>query len=106
MSALTEARRAELIAYLREDSLSPADSILLEQLYQSAVAYLVAGGVREPTEPGRKASYDLCVNYMVADVWDRRSRTFMGAVTENPVFRSLLNQLKLSEPVPESGTEG
>lgn len=106
MAALTDQRRAELVSYLREDSLAPEDNILLEQMYQSAVAYLAAGGVREPTEASRKASYDLCVNYLVADVWDHRSRTFVGAVAVNPAFRSLLNQLKLSEPVPDSGTGG
>ena len=57
-------------------------------------------GVSEPAEgTARRAQYDLCVNYLVLDSWDRRDASFVGAASsENPAFRRLLNQMKLTEP--------
>nr|DAZ03097.1 MAG TPA: hypothetical protein [Caudoviricetes sp.] len=106
MAALTDERRAELAAYCRRDELSPDDELLLTQTYLSAAAYMDAAGVSEPADSGRKATYDLCVNYLVADAMDRRAREVSGSSAENRSFRLLLNQLKQSEPVPESGTGG
>lgn len=106
MTALTDERRAELAAYCRRDELSPDDELLLTQTYLSAVAYMDVAGVSEPADSGRKATYDLCVNYLVADAMDRRAREVSGSSAENRTFRLLLNQLKQSEPVPESGTGG
>lgn len=106
MAALTDERRAELAAYCRRDELSPDDELLLTQTYLSAAAYMDAAGVSEPSDSGRKAAYDLCVNYLVADAMDRRAREVSGTFTENRSFRLLLNQLKQSEPVPDSGTGG
>ena len=106
MTALTDERRAELAAYCRRDELSPDDELLLTQAYLSAVAYMDAAGVSEPADSGRKAAYDLCVNYLVADAMDRRAREVSGAFAENRSFRLLMNQLKQSEPVPDSGTGG
>ena len=38
-------------------------------------------------------------------MYDRRDVSFAGTVTaDNPAFRRLVNQLKLSEPVSNSGT--
>lgn len=73
MAALTDERRAELAAYCRRDELSPDDELLLTQTYLSAAAYMDAAGVSEPADSGRKATYDLCVNYLVADAMDRRA---------------------------------
>lgn len=106
MTALTDERRAELAAYCRMDELSPDDELLLTQAYLSAAAYMDAAGVSEPADSGRKAAYDLCVNYLVADAMDRRAREVSGACSENRSFRRLMNQLKQSEPVPDSGTGG
>ena len=106
MAALTDERRAELAAYCRRDELSPDDELLLTQTYLSAAAYMDAAGVSEPADSGRKATYDLCVNYLVADAMDRRAWEVSGSSAENRSFRLLLNQLKQSEPVPESGTGG
>lgn len=106
MAALTDERRAELAAYCRRDELSPDDELLLTQTYLSAAAYMDAAGVSEPADSGRKATYDLCVNYLVADAMDRRAREVSGSSAENRSFRLLLNQLKQSEPVPELGTGG
>lgn len=47
----------------------------------------------------RAAQYDLCVNYLVLDAWERREVTITGTITaDNPAFRRLINQLKLTEP--------
>lgn len=93
-----------MLTYCRLDELSPQEEILLEGFYQAAVGYMTEAGIAEP-DPGtpRRAQYDLCVNAMVLDDWDRRG-TFSEArsghtMTENRSFRLTINQLKLSEPV-------
>ena len=103
---LTEERKAELMAYCRIDALEAGEYSLLNTLYESAVAYMEQAGVSEP-EAGtsRRSQYDLCINYLVLDGYDRRDVTITGTiVSENPAFRRLINQLKLTEPVPNSGT--
>ena len=37
-------------------------------------------------------------------MYDRREGTVDGTVSENPVYRQMLNQLKMSNPVPDLGT--
>lgn len=101
--ALTGERRASLLAYCRiePEELTEEDSVLLEIMFESAVGYLAGAGVSAPA-PGTKraAQYDLCVNALVLEAWDRRSISLAGTVvSENPVFRQTLNQLKLTEPV-------
>ena len=106
MAELTDARRKSLLAYCRIDAAEADGSDLPQTLYDSAQGYMEQAGVSEP-EVGtqRRAQYDLCVNYLVLDGWDRRDMTLDGSnVSENPAFRRMLNQLKLTEPVPESGT--
>ena len=104
--ALTDERRAALAAYCHVDE----DDALLEPLYDAAAGYLDTAGVRAPEEgTPRAAQYALCLNYLVLDMYDRRDVSVVGTVvTDNPAFRRLLNQLKLSEPVSDSdtGTEG
>lgn len=105
MAELTEVRQAELMAYCRIDELGPGEDTLLAALYSSAVGYLSQAGISEPAAgTDRRCQYDLCVNYLVLDGYDRREVTVSGSVAANPVFRQLLNQLKFTEPVPESGT--
>lgn len=106
MAELTEVRRAELMAYCRIDELGPGEDALLAALYSSAVGYMTQAGVSEPAAgTDRRCQYDLCVNYLVLDGYDRREVTITGTiVAANPVFRQMLNQLKFTEPVPESGT--
>lgn len=106
MADVSVTRLAELAAYCRMDDPSPDDEALLRQLYLSAVDQMSVAGISEPTSQGRKASYDLCINYLVADAMDRRAREVSGTRAENRSFRLLLNQLKQSEPVPDSGTGG
>ena len=109
MSELTEARRESLLAYCRINMLEPEEEVLFASLYHSAVSYMEQAGVSEPAEgTARRAQYDLCVNYLVLDSYDRRDISFMGAsAAENPAFRRMLNQLKLTEPdVSNSDTSG
>ena len=98
--ALSEARRASLLAYCRIEEPTAEELLTLEGLYDAAVGYLEQAGVSEPEEgTPRRAQYDLCVNYIVLDAMDRRERTITGAiVAANPAFRHLINQLKLTEP--------
>ena len=68
--------------------------------HDAAVGYLEQAGVSEPEEgTPRRAQYDLCVNFMVLRDFDLREATITGTiVNDNPAFRRLLTQLKLTEP--------
>ena len=102
---MDEARRETLMAYCRIDELAPGEDMILEDMYLDAVSYLADAGVTEPEEAGRKARYDMLVNAMVLDAWDNRGTQMAVAQTvENPAFRRKLNQMKLTQPVPISGT--
>lgn len=98
--ALPEARKAGLMAFCRLDELSAEEEELLGVLYDAAVGYMSTAGVGEPPEgTPRRAQYDLCVNYLVLDSWDRRDVSFVGSSsTENGAFQRRMNQLKLTEP--------
>lgn len=101
--ALAEARKAALMAYCRIDEVTEDDIALLQSLYNDAVAYMGGAGVSVPKSgTDREAQYDQCVNALVLDAWDHRGTQTAGqALVENPAFRRRLNQLKLTEPVPE-----
>lgn len=92
------------MAYCRIDELLPEDEPVLEEMYQAALSYMEEAGVSEP-ENGtpRRAKYNLCVNALVLDDWDRRGTMDAGKstyqITENKSFRKRLNQLKLTEPL-------
>ncbi len=77
--ALPEERKAGLLGYCRIDELTPGEEDLLDALYDAAAGYMTQAGVREP-EAGtpRRAQYDLCVNYLVLDSWDRRDVSCVG----------------------------
>ena len=99
---LTDDRRKALAEYCRVDD----DDALLSGFFIAATGYMETAGIREP-EIGspRAAQYDLCVNYLVLDMYDRRDVSLAGTVVaDNPAFRRMVNQLKLSEPVSDSGT--
>lgn len=103
--ALTDERLAALVSYCRLDDLSDEDTALLEAFYSAAVDYMTDAGVMPPKEgTGRAAKYDLCVNCMVLDSWNNREMVQSGSFADNPAFRRVLNQLKLTEVVPDSGT--
>lgn len=90
---------ASLLAYCKLTELAddPEVKALIPVLYNAAVGYLDnAGVVQPPPNTPRAAQYDLAVNYMVADGWDRREMSG-GAVSGNQAFQWLVNQLKLTE---------
>ena len=97
---LTEERLAGLLTYCRITDPAPGEEALLEGLYDAAVGYLEQAGVRQPPDgTTRAAQYDLAVNYLVLDAFDRRDISSTGTiVSDNPAFRRLVTQLKLSEP--------
>lgn len=97
---MEEARKTRLVTYCRIDELTPEDEVVLEGMYQDAVAYLAGAGVRVP-EAGtpRSAQFDARVDELVLDAWDNRGTQTAGySLMENPAFRRKLNQLKLTEP--------
>lgn len=98
---LTDERRASLLAYckLTEFGDDPEVMALLEIFFQAAVSYMTQAGVSPPPDgTPRRAQYDLCVNYMTLDMWDRRDVSIVSTmVMDNPVFRRMINQLKLTE---------
>jgi len=105
MAELTDARKAELLAYCRIDALDD-DAVLIPGFYSASVGYMAGAGVSIPQEgTDRRAQYDLCINYLVLDKYERRNMTITGTiVAENPEFVRTKNQLKLTEPVPDLGT--
>lgn len=107
--ALTEERKAALLAYCKLTELAddPEVVALIPAFYEAAVGYMDGAGVTEPKEgTARRAQYDLCVNAMVLDSWEHRDlKEPASQVSENVVFRRMLNQLKLTE-VSNLNTEG
>lgn len=99
---MPEERRLAIMAYCRinEDELEPGEMYLFDAMCEAAVGYMTQAGVSEPAEgTPRRALYDLCVNSLVLDSWDRRDVSFVGtSSSENVVFRQRLNQLKFTEP--------
>lgn len=106
--ALTDERKSSLMAYCRLDELADGEEEQLAMMYHSAVAYLAGAGVSEPAEcTARRAQFDQVVNALVLDAWDNRGSQLVGvSIQDNPAFRRLLNQLKFTEPVSNSGTGG
>lgn len=94
------------MAYCRIDALEEGEDALLQGLYEAAVSYMEQAGISEPEQgTARRAQYELCVNYLVLDGYDRRDVTITGTiVSENPAFRRILTQLKLTEPVSNLDT--
>ena len=106
---LDEARLARLLAYCRIDCSDPEDVETVRGLYAAAVAYLEGAGVAEPPEGDpRRPLYDLAVDFMVLRDYDIRDATLpASSAADNPAFRRMIVQLKLSEPdVSDSDTEG
>lgn len=105
--ALTEERKAALLAYCRIEEPTDEELLTLEALYHAAVGYLEHAGVLEPPDgTTRRAQYDLCVNFMVLRDFDLRDAEVTGTIQDNPAFRRLLTQLKLTEPVSNLDTSG
>lgn len=100
---LTETERAALLAYCRITEPSAEELLVLEGLHSAAEEYMANAGVAKPAEgTSRRALYDLCIHFMVLRDFDLRDATITGTiVNDNPAFRRLLTQLKLTEPVGE-----
>ena len=97
--ALTEERRAGLLAYCRIEEPTEEELLTLETLYDAAVGYLDGAGISLPPEDTpRRAQYDLAVNFMVLRDFDLRDAEVTGTIQDNPAFRRLITQLKLTEP--------
>ena len=76
-----DAVKSRLMAYCRIDALEEGEELLLQGLYEAAVSYMEQAGVSEPEgETPRRAQYDLCVNYLVLDGYDRRDVTITGTI--------------------------
>lgn len=99
---LTKKRKTALMAYchLTELADDPEVQTLIPAMYAAAVGYMEGAGVSSPEEgTPRAAQYDQCVNYLVLDAWERREVSMVATVVaDNPAFRRLINQLKLTEP--------
>lgn len=85
--------------YLHETDFAAA--AMVTACVQGARAYLWQNcGVALPRAgTPRRAQYDLVCHALAADAYDRRSTVITGAaVSANPVFESLKNGLKFTEP--------
>lgn len=97
---MDDARKAALMAYCRIDALEEGEDLLLQGFYDAAVSYMEQAGISEPKEgTTRRAQYDLCVNALVLDAYDRRGTETDGSINDNPALRRMITQLKLTEPV-------
>lgn len=91
----------DIARYCKVDTEDPE----LSGFVATAQANLAGAGVSEPeADTPRFAQYLQAVKYMVLDMYDQREGIVAGTVSDNPAFRGLINQLKITEPVPESGT--
>ena len=101
-STLTSERQASLLAYCKLTELAddPEVVALIQMFYEAAVGYMEDAGVGVPKSgTPRAARYDLVVNRIVLDAWERRETAVVATVVaDNPAFRQMLNQLKLTEP--------
>ena len=100
--SLTPERQAALLAYCKLTELAddPEVQTLIPALYAAAVGYMSSAGVSPPEEgTPRAAQYDLALSYLVLDAWERREASMVATVVaDNPAFRRLMTQLKLTEP--------
>lgn len=93
---------AKRLASLKRYLCAPdeADDEDIKELYADALGYMENAGISIPQEgTTRRAQFDLCVNYLVLDAYDKRVTTITGTiVAENPGFRKRFNQLKQTDP--------
>lgn len=100
---MDEKRKASLMAYCHLEDLDAEESLLLESMYDGAVAYMAGAGVPTPAEDDPwQPTYDLVVNALVNDAWDNRRSTVTGQLFENPVWNRMKNQLKFRAQKAES----
>lgn len=92
--------RRRLATYCRIDEpMRPEDAVLLESIYHAAVGELSVQGVNEPPAGEEyiplRAMYNICIDYLVLNMWDVRAAVVEKAMVENPAFTSKLNRLRL-----------
>lgn len=99
---MDDARLAEVLAYCKLTELAddPEVQTLIPSLYNAAITYLFGAGItRTEVDCPRISLYDLAVNYFVLAAWERRETAMVATVVaDNPYFRWMINQLKLTEP--------
>ena len=92
---------ADIAAYCKVD----ADDAELPGYIDAAEGYLLSGVCSEPKEGTPMAAmYLLCIKALTLEQYDRRGLAVDQAASENRIVRIMINQLKLTEPVPDSGT--
>ncbi len=97
--ALSEARRASLLAYCRIEEPTAEELLTLEGLYDAAVGYMEQAGVSEPDEgTSRRAQYDLCVNFMVLRDFDLREATITARLSMTTRPSGACSPSLLTEP--------
>lgn len=98
---IPEEYKARVLAYCQEPEPDDADLLVLDQAWDSGLAYLEGAGVSQPPEENtaRTALWLSVMCAVVLDEYDQRGGQFTeGKLQDNPVFRRKLNQLKLTEP--------
>ena len=107
MMDISTERWEELLAYCRvtEDELTDVEQRMVKRFYAAALAYMEQAGISEPAAGTyRRGQYDLIVNAMVLDAYDQRDMHATVALQPSPAFCRIINQLKLTEPVPNLDT--
>lgn len=98
---LTSGRLAEIANYCKVD----ADDAELPGYVAAAEGYMLSGVCSEPEEgTPRAAMYLLCIKALTLEQYDRRGLAIDQAASENRIVRIMINQLKMTEPVPDLGT--
>jgi len=100
MSWTTE-HLADIADYCKVD----ADDAELPGYVAAAEGYMLSGVCSEPQEgTSRGAIYLQCIKALTLEQYDRRGLSIDQTANQNRVVRLMINQLKQTEPVPESDT--
>ena len=102
--AIPEELKATVFSYCREEE-NPDTLVDMTVAWDGAEGYLDGAGVTRPAPESKR--HGLWLSVMLAETLDRydnRDGQTAGLLHENPAYRRALNQLKMTEPVPDSGT--
>lgn len=108
ISPLTQTEICAARAFMRLDESEESDEVVCA-FVEGARAYLAGAGVSLPEEDTpRRRLYDLVCHSLALSAYDKRDPVITGTiVTQNPMLRSFLTQLKLTEPsVSNLDTDG
>ena len=99
--SLTSGQLAEIANYCKVD----ANDTELPGYVAAAEGYMLSGVCSEPEEgTPRAAMYLLCIKALTLEQYDRRGLAVDQAASENRIVRIMINQLKMTESVPDLGT--